>query len=164
MSGISTLPPPKWEPQGLWGIESWGVHSHLHCSLLGCLGQPYAHSWAKWGPGPLAIGKPWKVSSASSQSVRTKQSGRAGDMQSWGHGVKSGVRRQKAWAHCEVLRIQLREESDHQGTDTFTHSEVTASSLVTLQPTVCSTRQFLGSTAYMAHAEQLLCTPNSALK
>lgn len=39
---------------------------------------------------------------------------------------ESGVRRQKACAHCEVLRMQLRGESDHQGADTFTHSEVTA--------------------------------------
>lgn len=88
---------------------------------------------AKWGPGPLAIRKPWKVSSASQLPKCADQA----EWHSWRNaelrpGSESGVRRQKAWAHCEVLRIQLREESDHQGTNTFTHSEVTASSLVTL--------------------------------
>ena len=57
------------------------------------------------------------------------QSWRNAELRPWS---ESGVRRQKVCAHCEVLRIQLREESDHQGADTFTHSEVTASSLVTL--------------------------------
>lgn len=43
------------------------------------------------------------------------------------HG-EPGDRRQKAWAHCEVLRILLREESEpkEQKADTFTNSEVTA--------------------------------------
>ena len=117
------------------------------------------------GSWPSGHEKAPEVSSASSKSAWTLS--RVAELQKNGvtrgsHRSVSGERRQKAWPHCEALRMPLRKELEPQGQRTDTHLRCSLRSLpmspVKSEPkenSSTTTGQYSVSAICMAGAEQL---------